>query len=108
MQIRCLKVDDNLRHVNAKRLLHDYKVNNTILKKRHEWSKLRKHWEGPYVIKWVHVNGNVTVQLQTRVTEHLNIRRIKSYHEPMVRPTGAPTNPVVPVQPVSHRTRACG
>ncbi len=57
-----------------------------------------------YVIKQVHVNGNVTVQLRTGVTERLNIRRVKPYHEPMVRPTDVATNPVVPVQPVCHRT----
>ncbi len=35
-----LKVDDNLCCANAKRILHDYKVNDKIFKKRHEWSKL--------------------------------------------------------------------
>ncbi len=77
-----------------------------ILKKRHEWSKIGERWDGPYKIKGVHVNGNVTVQLQTGVTERLNIRRVKPHHEPLVQPTGAETNPVLPVQPVGHPTRA--
>ncbi len=92
--------------MNAKRTSHEYKVNDQILKKRHDWMKLGKRWDGPYVIKQVHVNGNVTVQLRTGVTAHLNIRRVKPYHEPTVRPTDATTNPVVQVQPVGHRTHA--
>ena len=43
------------------------------------------------------------VKLKDDVTERLNIRRIKSYHEPA---TAAVANPVVPVQPVGHLTRA--
>ncbi len=103
---RQLKVDNNLHRVNAKRVSHDYKVNDKIFKKCHEWSKLGKRWEGPYTIQRVHVNGNVTVHLQTRVTECLNIRRVKPYYEPTVQSMGANTNPAVPVQPVGHRTRA--
>ncbi len=68
-------------------------------------SKLGELWDGPHVIKQVHVNGNVTVQLRTGVTERLNIRRDKQYHEPTVQPDVS--NPLVPVQPVVHRTRAC-
>ncbi len=54
----------------------------------------------------MHVNGNVTVQLRTGVTERLNIRRVKPYHEPTVPPTGADNNPVVLVQPEGHQNRA--
>ena len=99
---RQLRVDDNLRRVNAKRTSHDYQVGDHVLKKRHEWSKLGERWDGPYVIKRAHVNGNVTMQLRTGVTERLNIRRVKPYLEPTVQ---APANPVVPVQPIGHRTR---
>ncbi len=70
--------------MNAKKALHDYRVGDQILKKRYEWSKLGKRWDGPYVIKWVHVNGNVTVKLRARVTKSLNIRRIETYHKPTV------------------------
>ena len=98
---RQLSVNENLHHVNAERTLHDYQVGDQILKKLHEWSKLGEQWDGPYVIKRAHVNGNVTVQLHTGVTECLNIRRVKPYLEPTVQ---APANPVIPVQPVGHRT----
>jgi hypothetical protein len=97
-----LRVDNDLRRANSKRTSHDYKVGDKVLKKRHEWSKLGEKWDGPYVIKQAHVNGNVTVQLCTGVTERLNIRRIKPYQKPTVP---GPENPVVPVQPIGHRTR---
>ncbi len=102
-----LRVDKDLNLANSKRILYDYRVKDKVLKKRHEWSKLGESWDGLYKIKRVHVNGNVTVQLRTGDTEHLNIRRVKPFHESTVPPTGMNTNPVVPVQPVGHRTRAC-
>ena len=39
-------------------------------------------WEGPYPIKRVHVNGNVTIALKPGVFESINIQRIKPYREP--------------------------
>ncbi len=89
--------------MNAKRTSYDYRVNDQVFKKCHEWSKLGKCWDGPYAIKRVHVNGYVTGQLRVGVTERLNIRRFKPHHKPTVQP---PANPVVTVQPVGHRTRA--
>ena len=65
--------------------------------------KLGERWEGPYTIQKIHVNGNVTVQLQTGVTERLNIGRVKPYYEPTVQSLGENTNPVVPVQPVGNQ-----
>ena len=43
--------------------------------------KLGERWDGPFVIKKIHVNGNVTVKLTEGFTEteRLNIRRIKPY-----------------------------
>ena len=98
-----LSVDESLRRANNKRYAYDYKTGEQVLKKRHEYSKLGERWDGPYTITRVHVNGNVTVKLRNNVTERLNIRRVKPYHEPT---TLAVTNPVVPVQPVGHCTRA--
>ena len=103
LDLRQLSVDNNICCVNAKQTSHDYQVGDHVLKKRHEWSKLGEWWDGPYVIKRAHVNGNATVQLRTGVTEHLNIRRVKPYLEPTVQ---APANPVVPVQTVGRQTRA--
>ena len=103
---RQLIVDKDLRRENAKRFAFDYKVGEQVLKKHHEWSKFGERWGGPYKISKVHVNGNVTIKLRDEVLERLNIRRVKPYHEPTVRAMDTKTNPVVPTQPVSHRTHA--
>ena len=103
---RQLAVDANLRRVNAKRTSYDYQVGQKVLKKRHEWSKLGEKWDGPFSIERVHVNGNITIAIRDGVTERLNIRRVKPYHEPTVPPTEMPPNPVVPTEPVSRRLRS--
>ena len=79
---RQIAVDENLRRTTAKRSSYDYQPGQSILKKRHEWTKLGERWDGPYPIQKVHVNGNVTVELREGVTERLNIRRIKPYRIP--------------------------
>lgn len=79
---RQLAVDENLRRVNAKRSSYDYQPGQQVMKKRHEWTKLGHRWNGPYAIQRVHVNGNITIELMPGVTERLNIRRVKPYHEP--------------------------
>lgn len=78
---RQLSVDENLRRVNARRSSYDYQPGQLVLKKRHEWTKLGERWDGPYEIKRVHVNGNITIQLSESVTERINIRRVKPYHQ---------------------------
>ena len=57
-----------------------------ILKKKHEWTKLCERWDGPFEVKKVHVNGNVTIDLRQGVTERLSIRRIKPYKPPTSDP----------------------
>ena len=79
---RQLSVDSNLQRVNSKRISYDYQPGQKILKKRHEWTKLGERWDGPFEIVRTHVNGNVTVSLCEGVTERLNIRRVKPYHDP--------------------------
>ena len=74
---RQLAVDENLLHINSKRVSYDYQPGQKNLKKKHEWTKLGKKWDGPFVIDKVHVNGNVTVNLTEGVAERLNICRIK-------------------------------
>ena len=103
---RQLAVDNNLRRVNSKRTSYDYKVGQKVLKKRHEWSKLGEKWDGPFSIERVHVKGNVTIALRDGVTERINIRRVKPYHQPTVSPTEMPPNPVVPNESISRRLRS--
>ena len=75
-------VNENFRRANLKRRTYDFKVNQKVLKKLHEPTKLGEWYEGPYNIEQVHVNGNVTIQLCPGVTERINIRRIIPYHTP--------------------------
>lgn len=81
---RQVSVDESLRRTNAKRSTYDYQVGQQVLKKKHEWTKLGRRWDGPYNITRVHCNGNVTIQLKPGVTERLNIRRVKPYHTPNI------------------------
>ncbi|EJK52118.1 hypothetical protein THAOC_28646, partial [Thalassiosira oceanica] len=72
-------VNENLRRQNLKRRTYDYKVNDQMLKKVYKPTKLGQRTTGPYSITRVHVNGNVTLQLNPNVTERINIRRIQPY-----------------------------
>ena len=83
---RQLSVDENLRRVNAKCSSYDYQPGQQVLKKRHEYTKMGERWDGPFPIRRVHVNGNVTIALRAGVTERINIRRVKPY-----RPSTAAT-----------------
>ena len=73
-----IAVDQNLRRTNAKWSSCDYQPGQSILKKRHEWKK-GEGWDGPYPIKEVHINSNITVEFREGITERLKIIRIKSY-----------------------------
>ena len=72
-------VNESLRKANAKRRSYDYAVGNKVLKKIWKPTKLGKRTEGPFDVARVHTNGNVTLQLNSAVTERVNIRRIIPY-----------------------------
>ena len=95
---RQVSVDENLRRTNAKRSAYDYRIGQRILKKKHEWTKLGRPWDGPYTIQRVHVNGNVTIELLPGVTERLNIRRVKPYHTPNIVDITTQNNNTMTVQ----------
>ena len=86
------KVDEDLLRANAKRYRHDYKVGERVLKRKFEYVKLEDRWTGPYKIRRVHCNNNITIELFPGVIERLSIRRVKPYREP------APTS-LHPVRP---------
>ena len=90
---RQLAVDANLRRVNSKRTSYDYQPGQTVLKERHEWTKLGERWDGPFKIEKVHVNGNVTIALRGGVTERIHIRRVKPYHDPTFTTSPRPVHP---------------
>jgi len=72
-------VNENLRRANKKRRRFDYTINQQILKKLHEPTKLGNRTTGPYSIKQVHANGTITIELREGVTERINIRRVIPY-----------------------------
>ena len=76
---RQLLVDNQLLTANAKRINHDYAVNDLIWKKNYIGlsDKLLPTARGPYPITRVHTNGTVTIRLTPTLTERINIRRIK-------------------------------
>ena len=69
---------DNERE-NAKRIPHDYKIDDLVLIRRdvggEQLGKLDRPTSGPYRIVRVHVNGTVTIQ-RDGFREKINIRRI--------------------------------
>ena len=81
---RRVTVNESLRRTNAKRNTYDYQIGQRVLKKVHAFQKLGKRWDGPFPIQNVHCNGNVTIELTPGVTERINIRRVKPYHEPNI------------------------
>jgi hypothetical protein len=66
-------VNKNLMRENRKRRRHDYAVNQRVLKKRHNPTKLGPWTSGPYRVSQTHVNGTVTIELQHGVTERVII-----------------------------------
>ena len=76
---RQLLVDKRLLRANAKRLRHDYAVGDLVWKKNVLGfsDKLTPTVTGPYPIERVHTNGTVTIKLSPRISERLNIRRIR-------------------------------
>ena len=96
-------VDENLRRVNARRSSYDYEVQQQVLKKRFEYTKLGDRWEGPYPITRVHTNGTVSIQLAPGVTERINIRRVKPYYAPTVSTAVSSSQPSVPDETLAPR-----
>ena len=77
---RCqLMVDQALHYANQRRISHDYQVNERVLVRVTDPSKMDEKFIGPFRITQVHVNGNVTIRRSPNVTERINIRRLKPY-----------------------------
>ena len=62
-------VNKHLQCVNKKLCQFDCTPRQKVLKKVHEPTKLGVRMEGPYTIKPVHVNGNLTILLHEGITE---------------------------------------
>ena len=75
---RQLLVDKRLIRANAKRIRHDYAVNDLVWKRQYLGfsDKLKPTVSGPYPITRVHTNGTVTILLSPNVQEKINICRV--------------------------------
>jgi len=78
-QAREHHVNENLRRQNRRRRRYDYAVDQQVLKKVFDPTKLGPRTTGPYTITRVHANGNVTMRIRPGVLERINIRRILPY-----------------------------
>ena len=66
---------------NTKIIPHNYEVGSKILSNRSYKSNYGQNpWEGPYTVVRVYNNGTVRIQ-KNNVTDLVNIRLIKPYHE---------------------------
>lgn len=92
MQTRRQRIaSENNARENARRVPHEYKVGDKVLKasgnpsnKKEISPTLQRPFEGPYEITNVWNNGTVTIRRTVRggaVFERINIRRIRPYHE---------------------------
>jgi hypothetical protein len=92
MQTRRQRIaSENNARENARRISHEYKVGDKVLKARGNPSNkkeisatFQKPFEGPYEITNVWNNGTVTIRRTVRggaVFERINIRRIKPFHD---------------------------
>ena len=73
-----------LEQANFKRISHEFKVGDQVLKRRviGPRDKLRPTFSGPHRIVQVYTNGDVTIQLDARIRERMNIRRIQPFRRP--------------------------
>ena len=72
-------VDENLRRTNAKRINHNYSVNDMVKFVEYNPNKLDSRTHGPYRIVRVFTNGTVRIQLSEHVQETVNIRKLFPY-----------------------------
>ena len=72
-------INENLRRANRKQCQFDYASVQQVLKKVHDPTKLGVRTEGPYTIKRIHINGNLTILLREGITEHINIHKVLPY-----------------------------
>ena len=79
---RAVLVNMALLHQNQKRWTYDYVAGQKVLKKVHDPTKIGLRTEGPFLVKQVHVNGTITMELREGVSERINIRRVMPYRIP--------------------------
>ena len=74
-------INENNKRENSSRIEHEYQVNDKVLYKVPQSNKYGDNeYRGPYTICAVHNNGTVSVKMGA-ITETVNIRKIRPYHE---------------------------
>ena len=74
------RIDENNKRENARRIDHNYEINDQILLKRKKNSKHELEYEGPYKLTAINDNGKVRFQ-KGILNDVVNIRRIKPFNE---------------------------
>jgi len=79
--LRQQKIDNRLILANSKRLHHEFKVGDPIVKRTvlTASDKLRPTGTGPHRIETVHHNGTVAIRLNQHQRERVNIRRMQPF-----------------------------
>ena len=72
-------IDSNARRENARRIRHDYNVDDMVLVSVPNPSSLQERATGPFRVTRVHTNGTVTIERTPNVYERINIRRVRPY-----------------------------
>ena len=76
------RIDRNNNRENQKRRDHKYAIGDYVtLERTGIVPSLALPRMGPYKVVHAHENGNVTIQKQPFVTDRVNIRRCKPYHQ---------------------------
>ena len=78
---RQVLINENLRRQNLKRRTWDYEVNQQVMIKESDPTKLGQRTTGPFPITRVHANGTLTIRLSPHITERMNIRRLVPYRQ---------------------------
>jgi hypothetical protein len=74
-------IDYNVRRENARRIRHDYAINDLVLEiiPKEKRRKVAVRMRGPYRVVRVHTNGTLTIERSQGVEERVNIRNVKPY-----------------------------
>jgi hypothetical protein len=75
-------INKKLRGENLKRRSYNYQINQEVLVKIPNPTKLHDRAEGPFRIQQVHVNGTLTIQRAPHITKCINIGRLLPYQQP--------------------------
>lgn len=69
-------IDENLTRANAKRIEHNYNINDKIMMVEYDPTKLEAKTHGPYTITRVFTNGTIQIRLSPGAHETVNVRKV--------------------------------